>query len=146
MENQSFVIVASLFIFAFLGHLVGDYVLQSTWMALTKSKKGWEGILACTIHVTIYTIAVCSALYLALQTTDWHVWLAVFIPHWIIDHWSLGDWWSHLIRGRTKEKLLETIGLEREFGFAFYAPVYIAIDNTWHFLFLLATIKIFIVH
>lgn len=130
--------MADLFIVALLGHLIGDYLLQSTWMAITKSQLGWKGVWACTIHVTLYTAAVC----VMLQTPDPLVWLAVFVPHWIIDHWSLGEEWSKLIGGRTKEKTMAvTPGPAREFGFAFYAPVYIAVDNTWHLLCLWATIK-----
>lgn len=133
--------MADLFILAFLGHLIGDYLLQSTWMAYTKSEKSLKGMWACTVHVAIYTIAVC----LMLQVSNPLVWAIVFIPHWIIDHWSLGEVWSHIIQGRTVEKTMSfEPGVKREFAFAFYAPVYIAVDNTWHILCLWATIKYFI--
>lgn len=129
--------MAELFILALLGHIIGDYLLQPTWMALKKSKKGVDGIFACTVHIIVYTLAVCSM----MGTTDVLVWLAVGMPHWIIDHWSLGEKWLELIGGRTQEKTMATAGVEREFAFAFYAPVYIAVDNGWHFLCLWATIK-----
>ena len=35
--------MAELFVLAFLGHLIGDYLFQSTWMAVGKSRKDWEG-------------------------------------------------------------------------------------------------------
>lgn len=133
--------MAELFVLAFIGHLVGDYLLQSTWMALTKSQKTWKGWLACTIHVSLYTTAVCGM----MQVGDPVVWLVVFVPHWAIDHWSLGEVWSRWVGGRTKAKILSLPpGPEREFGFAFYAPVYIAVDNTWHLLCMWATIKFLI--
>ena len=70
------------------------------------------------------------------------VFVAIYLPHLAIDRFSLGESWSELIHGRTKEKTLATPpGPAREFGFAFYAPVYIATDNTLHFLCLWATLQ-----
>ena len=37
---------------AVAAHLVGDYFLQSDWMALNKKKSSW----ACLIHVVLYTV------------------------------------------------------------------------------------------
>lgn len=133
--------MAELFILAFLGHLIGDYLLQPNWMAIGKSKKDWRGFWVCTAHVTLYTTAVCAM----MQVGNPFIWVLVFVPHWVIDHWSLGEAWSKFIGGRTAQKTMMTpVGVEREFAFAFYAPVYIAVDNTWHFVCLWATIKYFI--
>ncbi len=144
--------MAELFILAFLGHLIGEYLLQPTWMAIGKSKKGVEGVGICTVHVTFYSTAVMVMLlasdrvYLSADADGKGVilLLLIAIPHFIIDHWQLGEKWSKLIGGRTVEKtLVAKPGVEREFAFAFYAPVYIAVDNTWHLLCLLAAIKYF---
>lgn len=133
--------MADLFILALLGHLIGDYLLQSTWMALNKSGRSLRGILICTMHVSLYTLAVCGM----MQSASPLVWLAVFVPHLIVDHWSLGELWSRMIRGRTMDKTMATPrGVGREFAFAFYAPVYIAVDNTIHLLCLWATIEFLI--
>jgi hypothetical protein len=132
--------MADLFVLALLGHLIGDYLLQSTWMAVTKSAQSLKGVLACTLHVTLYTVAVC----VMLGMTRPLIWALIFIPHWVIDHWSLGEVWSQIIGGRTVKKIKGLRGENREFAIAFYAPVYIAVDNTWHFLCLWATIKFFI--
>jgi hypothetical protein len=145
--------VAELFVLAFLGHLIGDYLLQPTWMAIGKSKKGRNGVRVCAIHVFLYTFAVMGMLLTSDRLSfSWErsdgsgliLALLIAIPHFIIDHWSLGEKWSKLIGGRTVEKTLASTGVEREFAFAFYAPVYIAVDNTWHFLCLWATIQYFI--
>ena len=144
--------MAELLILAFLGHMIGDYLLQPTWMAVGKSKKGMEGFGICMVHVTLYSIAVMVMLlasdrvYLSADADGRGVvlWLLILIPHFVIDYWSLGEKWSKLISGRTVEKTLATKPrVEREFAFAFYAPVYIAVDNTWHLLCLLAAIKYF---
>src|SRR5690242_20089926 len=91
-----------LFILAIFGHLIGDYLLQSKWMALTKSADGADGTKACTVHVAIYTAAVC----VCVGTLSPLFALAVFVPHWIIDRWSLASPWLKLVGGRTFEDAL----------------------------------------
>src|SRR5258705_13840346 len=96
--------MADLFMLALLGHLVGDYLLQTKQMALTKSAPGWPGALTCTLHVAIYTVAVTAFLATA---TLWAalplVMLFIAVPHWLIDRYSLASHWLRLIRGRTFE-------------------------------------------
>lgn len=43
-----------------LGHLVGDYLLQTSWMAVNKSKKTLQGWMAAIVHSVIYTLSVCT--------------------------------------------------------------------------------------
>ena len=119
-----------LFILALFGHLIGDYLLQSKWMALTKSAPGPEGVKACTIHVAIYTVAVCALVGTASPLFA----IAVFAPHWIIDRGSLASWWLKLIRGRTFEDARANTTPTREFDIAFTAIVYTVTDNTMHAL------------
>jgi hypothetical protein len=100
-------------------------------MARGKSSSGLKGALICTAHVCIYTISVC----VMMQTSDLFVIASVFIPHWIIDRWSLGEKWLKLIRGRTIQQIVKMEGgLERDFAAAFYAVVYTVVDNTFHLL------------
>ncbi len=113
-----------------LGHLVGDYLLQSRWMARTKSAHGWPGILASVLHAAIYTASVC----LLLWRIDPVIFLAVGVPHWLIDRYSLADHWLRLIRGRTPESALALTEPHRSFAIAFYAFVYAVTDNTLHLL------------
>ena len=76
---------------AMLGHFVGDYLFQNQWMATRKSLKGMPGHIACTIHILLYIFAV--ALFVG-----WHplFLLVVAVPHWIIDRWSLANYWLWL--------------------------------------------------
>lgn len=141
MDTERLILRAALFVLAFLGHLIGDYLLQSKWMAMTKSQPGWRGVLACTIHVALYTVAVCAM----VQTTDALVWLAVAVPHWIIDRWSLGGWWLKVIRGRTLEEAHLSAEPHRPFHIAFFAVVYTAADNTIHLLCLWAAIRFLLI-
>lgn len=55
---------ATLFCLMFVGHLVGDYLLQNQWMAINKSSKGWFGHLTCTTHVACYMLAICTFLHM----------------------------------------------------------------------------------
>lgn len=134
--------MAEILIFAFLGHLVGDYLLQSKEMALKKSVKGKWGLLMCTLHVTLYTVVVTGLIILAPGTISISIWfiLSVFIPHWLIDRFSFASWWLQLIRGRTFKKAYESKDQYREFDIAFTAIVYTVVDNTIHLLCLVAAV------
>lgn len=58
-----------------LVHILGDYGLQSDWMALNKGKK----TIPCLVHVLIYT-----ACFLLL-TTSWKALLVIGITHFLVD-------------------------------------------------------------
>lgn len=64
---------------AILAHMVGDYVLQSDWMAMNKTKS-WK--IAAT-HVLIYGLP-----FLLLMPSA-AAWLFIVTTHFIIDHWRL---------------------------------------------------------
>lgn len=124
--------MADLFILALLGHLVGDYLLQTKRMALGKSEPGLRGMEICSEHVVLYTAAVCVFLW----TVNPVVVAAVYIPHWVIDRWSLATHWLRLIRGRTFETA------KGEWDVAFTALVYAVVDNTFHLLCLFAVVTL----
>lgn len=58
-----------------LVHLLGDFALQSDWMALNKSKR----TIPCLVHVLIYT-----ACFLLL-TTSWKALLVIGATHFLLD-------------------------------------------------------------
>jgi hypothetical protein len=62
-----------------LSHLFGDYVAQSTWMALNKNKASWP----CLIHCLLYT-----ACFLPLGLS-WAALAVIFASHFIIDRFGL---------------------------------------------------------
>lgn len=129
--------MAELFIRALLGHLIGDYLLQSKFMALNKSNDNWRGVLTCSWHVLIYTISVC----LMIGTSNPLVWLLVFATHWFIDRWSLATYWLRLIHGRTFDAAYISKDKYREFDIAFTSLVYAVVDNTFHLLSLWLIVK-----
>ena len=129
--------MAELFIAALLGHLVGDYLLQSKYMALNKSAPGMTGLITCTAHVALYTAAVCTFWW----TINPLLIALVFVPHWIIDRWSLASPWLKMIRGRTFEAAFGSKDTYREFDIAFTSIVYTVTDNTMHLICLWLVIK-----
>jgi len=62
-----------------VAHLVGDYVIQSDWMAIEKTKQSW----AALIHALVYTI---PFLFIT-QSIQALIWIAGL--HFIIDRWRL---------------------------------------------------------
>ena len=64
-------------------HFIGDFLLQSNWMALNKSKS----LIALTTHAMVYTIAFVVGLLL-LGYPSWNVLLfgwITFVLHWTTD-------------------------------------------------------------
>jgi len=80
----------------FLGHLVGDYLLQNEHMTTNKSKNTWMGWVACTIHCILYTFAVC----LLMQNFDLIWWVAVFCSHFFIDKFKLAEYYMRYVKGK----------------------------------------------
>jgi hypothetical protein len=137
----------------FLCHFIGDFWLQSDWMALNKNKKTWN----CLVHVLIYT-----SVFL-LITTSWKALLFIGVTHFIIDRWPfllkrliwwknhfpLGEYphWNYCnstgyyddspyntfkASGKIKEDMDRYWGTPRHFFITIW--IYITIDNTLHLL------------
>lgn len=62
-----------------LTHVLGDYICQSDWMAMNKSKRSWP----CLVHVILYT-----ACFLLL-TTSWKALLVIGVTHYILDRYPV---------------------------------------------------------
>lgn len=69
-------------------HAIGDYVLQSHWMATEKTRQSW----AALCHAVTYTAPfVCLSQSLAL--------VVICLTHFVIDRWRLARfvvWWKNL--------------------------------------------------
>ena len=62
-----------------LAHIFGDYILQSDWMAMNKSKRS----LPCLVHVILYT-----SVFLFL-TTSWKALLVIGAFHFLFDRFPI---------------------------------------------------------
>jgi hypothetical protein len=67
-----------------LAHLVGDYVIQTDWMAVEKTKR-W---LPAIVHAATYTVP------FVLITQSWLALLVIFGTHAVIDRYRLA---RHLV-------------------------------------------------
>ena len=127
-----------------MGHLMGDYLFQTNWMA---QRKGAE-YFPCFVHCIIYTFFVCAM-------TSWNpLWvLLVFLSHFLVDKYSLVDKWLKAIKSRSltdfflnghvvaevqdedhKENYIVLRG-------GFTALVYAVADNTVHIILMLLAAK-----
>jgi hypothetical protein len=63
-------------------HLIGDYLLQTDWMAKGKRTSSW----ICTVHVAVYMLP-----FLLCSFAWWQL-LLIAIQHWIQDRTQLVAW------------------------------------------------------
>lgn len=67
----------------FIGHLIGDYLLQNDWMALNKKSRSWP----CAVHCFLWTASV-----MACTMWPWWIFHALFITHFIQDRTDIVRW------------------------------------------------------
>lgn len=60
-----------------LAHIFGDYILQSDWMAMNKSKR----TIPCLVHVLLYTSV------FILLGASWQALLVIGSVHFVFDRW-----------------------------------------------------------
>ena len=119
-----------------LGHLVGDYLLQTEWMAQNKMNNDWKGWFAAFIHCFIYSIAVCLIMW------NWDpIWfVAVFFSHFFIDKFGLGYYYLKHIKGLdTRSYRMEYLS---ELRAGFNAVIYTVTDNTMHIVLMWGAYKL----
>ena len=74
-------------------HALGDYVLQSDWMANEKTKKSF----AAACHAFMYSL-------FFLLICSWQAWLVIMVTHFVIDRWRLAKYvvWAKNFMGSRK--------------------------------------------
>lgn len=130
-----------------LGHLAGDYLFQNEWMAMNKSKNTFIGWSAAFIHCIIYTLVVC----LFMWNFTWQWMLIVFLSHFPIDKFGLGDVYMKVIKGYGLKNYVDKDKWMNEIRYVpkltdkqisrydilkggFTAVVYTITDNTMHLI------------
>jgi len=86
-----------------VAHAVGDYVLQSDWMANEKTKRS----VAAVVHALCYTIP------FVFLTWSWQALLVVTVTHFVIDRWRLARfvcWVKNFLSPRRTETPLDMFG------------------------------------
>lgn len=134
----------------FLGHLLGDYLLQTEWMALDKSKNTLKGWYAAVIHCYLYTAAVCVFMW----NFDF-IWIvAVFLSHFPIDKFGLAEKYMKYVKGSSLRQYIDTVNWTAErapddftkghqmLTGGFRAFVYAVTDNTMHLILMYLAYKL----
>lgn len=76
------------FEYLLIGHLIGDFLLQTSWMAQHKAKR-W---LPLVVHVTVYTIVVGS-MGAASGGLSMLAMALIFFSHIILDRRTFVEFW-----------------------------------------------------
>lgn len=90
------------FVYLLVGHLVGDYLIQTSWMAENKARH-WGALF---LHCTLYTLAVAAAaLWGGVDLPLWSFGL-LFLSHVLLDRRTFVVWWNRVIMGNTTQNWL----------------------------------------
>jgi len=76
----------------FVGHLIGDFLLQNNWMAMGKS----TNYLPLFIHSTVYTLSTGIFAYFS-GGLKFQALIIVFLSHVILDQRLFVKWWAQKI-------------------------------------------------
>ncbi len=137
----------------FLGHLIGDYLLQNNWMASNKKSKTFP----CVVHCAIWAFAVCIMILPELSIGPLNVLMVyglVFLSHFVLDRTSLVDRWLHVIRSlsyKNTERQINEVKkpihnkIKRAAMVSYMALVQTIADNTLHLVLLYIIMKAFVI-
>ena len=129
-----------------LGHVVGDYLLQTNQMALNKK----ESTLWAALHSFIWTCCIILAMapeWNAFSNTQcWIVGSAIFLSHFVLDRFAVVDWWFRYIGSRSYRACIDYCNsdqdtIKKQFMVAYTALVQTVADNGLHLLFLYIIVK-----
>jgi hypothetical protein len=88
---MSLMVFCTLFIFQYVGHRIGDYLIQSNADAINKSKSFAHRFRHCAFYsVTIFLLLL---IIIDLKTAFW-IWVVTLIEHMIIDSRKPIVWWK----------------------------------------------------
>lgn len=124
-----------------IAHLIGDWVLQPRSLAVNKGKYTVSGWVDCFQHVAIYT---CWVAILVGLDQPFIVFVSVFVPHFIIDKFSLATYWMRFLDKEWWYACYyqkEGLSFEHEVQRGFAGLRYAVIDNTMHIICLYLTYK-----
>jgi len=131
-----------------LGHLIGDYILQTDYMALNKVRPDLKGYWSCFLHCLIYSICVACLIgsgHAYMGQVPWIV-LMVFVAHFPIDKFSFGKLWlKYILKKNHPSTLTETPNtiINNSIRLFYYNFVYVVVDNTFHLIFMVAGVWFF---
>jgi len=89
-------LMAEIFLYLLAAHLIGDWIIQTAWMANEKSKH----FAPLLVHVASYYIFTFGALYLAGVDFTKAFWATLFlaVTHALLDNRRFEFWWLRRIK------------------------------------------------
>lgn len=81
-----------------MGHLVGDFLFQTNWMARGKATR-WDALI---VHAAVYTLCVWVAARLAGVTLGLLAVGLLLVSHAMLDQRRLVRWWARAVGGITR--------------------------------------------
>lgn len=76
-----------------VAHLIGDYLFQTSWMAMNKAKK-WDALF---VHCLVYTLTIWIVAWLTFGGLSvWGI-LFIFLTHLFLDRRTFILWWTRNI-------------------------------------------------
>lgn len=117
---------------AIIGHLIGDYILQTDWMALNKKKHTWP----CFIHCLLWSLSVTL-----ISGASLLAFTLLFITHFIQDRTNIIIWWMKL-KWKDQSKFMEcdTLLIKHDYEPSIKPGLgpwsIIIVDNVWHIIFI----------
>ncbi|MHB1407462.1 MAG: DUF3307 domain-containing protein [Desulfitobacteriaceae bacterium] len=106
-----------------LGHLIGDFLLQTSWMAGNKAKQ----MLPLLVHSLVYTVSIGVFAWVTLHRFSFLMLVLIFVIHVVLDHRTLVQWWV--------KKIMRTDGSPAVW-------LNIVVDQTFHLLALAAVLRL----
>lgn len=85
----------TIFNYLLIGHLIGDFLLQTTWMAMNKSKK-WMPLIT---HCIVYTLSVFVVTLIGGEALSIGAIVLIFSSHILLDRRTFVVWWVKHIMG-----------------------------------------------
>jgi len=67
----------------FIAHIIGDFILQTDWMAVNKKRSSF----VCTVHIVVYLLP-----FLVCDLHWWQI-LIIGIEHFVQDRSEFVNWW-----------------------------------------------------
>lgn len=131
------------FIYLLFGHIVGDYLFQPIWMALTKKTDKSAARLHCFIYTVIVFFATVSFIDGILPKYNIYycfIWaILIFYSHMILDSTHIVDNFLHITGGRSYRRANDYINnhggstnIECQYMVAYTAIVQTVVDNFLH--------------
>lgn len=90
----------TIFSYMLIGHLIGDYLFQTKWMATRKAKE-WFPLL---VHCMIYTVTVIAIVFIGYGMLPLVAIALILVSHIILDQRTFVSWWvKHIMKTEGKE-------------------------------------------